>query len=77
MVQQSNTNRTSFKSDQVPTESSGSSQLFVLPLYELARGDLAVAGGKGANLGELIRAGLRPLRGAQLSERDHHPAPSR
>src|SRR5438552_2751746 len=30
----------------------------VLPLPELGRGDLAVAGGKGANLGELVRAGF-------------------
>ncbi len=30
----------------------------VVPLQELGRGDLAVAGGKGANLGELIRAGF-------------------
>ncbi len=30
----------------------------VLPLSELGRGDLAVAGGKGANLGELVRAGF-------------------
>ncbi len=29
-----------------------------LQLEELGRGDLAVAGGKGANLGELIRAGF-------------------
>jgi len=31
---------------------------FVVPLGELGRGDLALAGGKGANLGELVRAGL-------------------
>jgi len=30
----------------------------VCPLDELGRGDLATAGGKGANLGELIRAGM-------------------
>jgi rifampicin phosphotransferase len=30
----------------------------VLPLHELGRRDLAVAGGKGANLGELVRAGF-------------------
>jgi rifampicin phosphotransferase len=30
----------------------------VVPLSDLGRGDLAAAGGKGANLGELIRAGL-------------------
>ena len=30
----------------------------VLPLAALGRGDLAVAGGKGANLGELVRAGF-------------------
>jgi hypothetical protein len=29
---------------------------FVLPLHQLGRGDLTVAGGKGANLGELVRA---------------------
>jgi len=34
------------------------SQRFVVPLSELAAGDVAVAGGKGANLGELIRAGF-------------------
>src|SRR5512133_2768961 len=31
---------------------------FVVPLSDLGRDDLAVAGGKGANLGELVRAGL-------------------
>jgi len=31
---------------------------FVVPLGELGRRDLALAGGKGANLGELVRAGL-------------------
>src|SRR4051812_24489474 len=31
---------------------------FVVDLRELARGDLLLAGGKGANLGELIRAGF-------------------
>ncbi|BBG00514.1 MULTISPECIES: PEP/pyruvate-binding domain-containing protein [Pseudonocardia] len=31
---------------------------WVLPLAELGSGDLAVAGGKGANLGELVRAGF-------------------
>jgi pyruvate,water dikinase len=30
----------------------------VLPLQAVGRGDLAVAGGKGANLGELVRAGF-------------------
>ncbi len=30
----------------------------VLSLRELGRGDLAIAGGKGANLGELVRAGF-------------------
>ncbi len=30
----------------------------VLPLADLGRGDLSVAGGKGANLGELVRAGF-------------------
>src|SRR5438876_901227 len=30
----------------------------VLPLHKLRRGDLAVAGGKGANLGELVHAGF-------------------
>ena len=30
----------------------------ILPLHELGRRDLAVAGGKGANLGELVRAGF-------------------
>jgi pyruvate,water dikinase len=30
----------------------------VLPLHELGRRDLAVAGGKGANLGKLVRAGF-------------------
>jgi pyruvate,water dikinase len=30
----------------------------VVPLTDLGRADLAVAGGKGANLGELVRAGL-------------------
>jgi phosphohistidine swiveling domain-containing protein len=31
---------------------------FVMPLSDLGRDDIAVAGGKGANLGELVRAGL-------------------
>src|SRR3982751_5362601 len=31
---------------------------FVVPLADLGQADLARAGGKGANLGELIRAGL-------------------
>ncbi|MEV1295257.1 PEP/pyruvate-binding domain-containing protein [Pseudonocardia sp. NPDC049635] len=31
---------------------------WVVPLAELTRGDLSVAGGKGANLGELVRAGF-------------------
>src|SRR3954451_6695462 len=31
---------------------------FVVPLRDLGQDDLAVAGGKGANLGELLRAGL-------------------
>ena len=31
---------------------------FIRPLHTLGRDDLAVAGGKGANLGELTRAGL-------------------
>src|ERR687883_135419 len=31
---------------------------FVLDLRQLVRGDLDIAGGKGANLGELIRAGF-------------------
>ena len=30
---------------------------FVMPLRDLDREDLAIAGGKGANLGELVRAG--------------------
>ena len=34
-----------------------------IPLEGLDRNDLSVAGGKGANLGELIRAGLRVPRG--------------
>ena len=32
---------------------------FVMPLRDLDREDLAIAGGKGANLGELVRAGLQ------------------
>ncbi len=35
-----------------------STPLFVLPLTILGRDDLPVAGGKGANLGELVRAGF-------------------
>ena len=31
---------------------------YVMRFAELGRGDIAVAGGKGANLGELTRAGL-------------------
>jgi hypothetical protein len=58
MGQQSNRNRTSIDLNRVPSESVDGSQPLVLPLDELARSDLAVAGGKGANLGELIRAGF-------------------
>ena len=32
-------------------------QTFVVPLTSLRRGDIRVAGGKGANLGEIIHAG--------------------
>lgn len=39
----------------------------VLPLARLGRDDVAVAGGKGANLGELVRAGLPVPRGFVLS----------
>lgn len=35
----------------------------VVPLSEIGRGDVATAGGKGANLGELVRAGLAVPRG--------------
>ena len=31
---------------------------FVMPLSDLGRDDITLAGGKGANLGELVRAGL-------------------
>ena len=31
---------------------------FCLPLTDLTSADLAIAGGKGANLGELLRAGF-------------------
>ena len=34
------------------------SQRLTVPLSALGAGDIAVAGGKGANLGELIRAGF-------------------
>lgn len=37
---------------------SGASTSLVLPLTAVGRGDLEMAGGKGANLGELLRAGL-------------------
>jgi phosphohistidine swiveling domain-containing protein len=40
------------------TEGPANTPLFVLPLHALGRGELAVAGGKGANLGELVRAGF-------------------
>src|SRR5438093_10787041 len=33
-------------------------QRLILPLAEVGRDDLEVAGGKGANLGELVRAGF-------------------
>lgn len=58
MGQQSNRNKTSIDLNRVPSESVDGSQPLVLPLDELAGSDLAVAGGKGANLGELIRVGL-------------------
>jgi len=40
------------------TAARAGSQPLVLPLPQLGRDDLGVAGGKGANLGELVRAGL-------------------
>src|SRR5438045_3597907 len=40
------------------SKTDGENVPLVLPLGELDRGKLAVAGGKGANLGELIRAGF-------------------
>ena len=46
--------------EQPDSENDGLSpdEALVLPLGRLGRGDLAVAGGKGANLGELVRAGF-------------------
>src|SRR4029450_1185809 len=38
-----------------------------LPLAEVGRGDIAIAGGKGANLGELVRAGFPVPRGFVLT----------
>ena len=40
---------------------------YIRPFAELGRGDLAAAGGKGANLGELTRAGLPVPPGFVLS----------
>jgi pyruvate,water dikinase len=51
-------------SDQAPPGSGAGSTAtagtppLILPLHKLGRRDLAVAGGKGANLGELVRAGF-------------------
>ncbi|MDN5915427.1 MAG: phosphoenolpyruvate synthase [Pseudonocardia sp.] len=45
----------------------------VLPLAALGRDDLAVAGGKGANLGELVRAGL-PVPDAVVVSTDAYAA---
>ena len=54
----------------------------VLPLRDVGRGDLAVAGGKGANLGELVRAGFAVPDGFVITTAAYaaggarHPAPS-
>src|SRR3954467_9410063 len=42
---------------------------YVVPLAEVGAGDVAVAGGKGANLGELVRAGFRVPDGFVVSTR--------
>src|SRR3954471_23015392 len=42
---------------------------YVVPLAEVGAGDVAVAGGKGANLGELVRAGFRAPDGFVVSTR--------
>ena len=50
----------------------------VHPLQKLRRGDLAVAGGKGANLGELVHAGFPVPNGETpfsfLYQREHEMA---
>ncbi|OZM81844.1 PEP/pyruvate-binding domain-containing protein [Pseudonocardia sp. MH-G8] len=50
-----------------PTDRGGPTTRFVLPLTELGRDDLASAGGKGANLGELVRAGFPVPDGVVIS----------
>ena len=49
-------------------------QRWVRPLAEVGRDDLAVAGGKGANLGELVRAGVRVPPGFVLTTDAHAEA---
>ncbi|MCZ7568226.1 MAG: PEP-utilizing enzyme [Ardenticatenaceae bacterium] len=58
MVQQSDRSTRAFDLNHGAPQSIDGPQPLVLPLHELGRGDLAVAGGKGAHLGELIRAGF-------------------
>jgi rifampicin phosphotransferase len=50
-----------------PTDRDEPTARFVLPLTELGRGDLAAAGGKGANLGELVRGGFPVPDGVVIS----------
>src|SRR5688572_5460901 len=42
----------------ISPQSENLNSYLVMPLTDFARGNLALAGGKGANLGELIRAGF-------------------
>jgi phosphohistidine swiveling domain-containing protein len=51
------------------TGNDGQSSPLVLPLADLDRGRLALAGGKGANLGELVRAGFRVPEGFCVTTR--------
>src|SRR5690349_11664550 len=54
----------------VPTRSTTG---FVLPLAAVGRDDLAAVGGKGANLGELVRAGF-PVPGGAVITTDAYAA---
>ena len=46
---------------------------WVRPLFEVGQGDLRIAGGKGANLGELIRGGVRVRPGSSSPPRPTRP----
>lgn len=57
-----------------PRRSSPADDPYVVPLTLVGRGDAARAGGKGANLGELVRAGFAVPEGFVVTTRLYHEA---